>query len=706
MIPDGHGQPDKRVRDMPPNPAPPEALASSPSAPAAVGSTEGEGRLAQGQRPQKKIALVGNPNVGKSVIFNRLTGQYVYVSNYPGTTVALTRGAAQFGGSGYEIVDTPGVNSLVPHSEDERVTRDILLRERPDIVLVVADAKNLRRTLLLLSQLVELGLPTVLDLNMSDESRKRGIEIDVTSLGELFGIPVVETVATEGHGIRELERALAAPAVPRNPSRELTAVFAELERDVPSAPVAADSGSGTPSSHSLPVGLFAEWLGSGDEGVTGTLPALLGEERLKDLRHSLDTYLKTHRRPAAAVIVQARNQWIDETVGDLRRVKGGEVSAIADRLGRWCREPWTGFPILLGVLLFMYYFVGVFGAGTAVDFLESTVFGEYFVPAVTWIVDRLLPIRFVRDLLVGPYGAISMGLTYSVAIVLPVVTTFFMAFGFLEDSGYLPRLAVLADRTFRFMGLNGKAVLPMVLGLGCVTMATLTTRILSTRKERLLATLLLALAVPCAAQLGVVLGMLAWVSFAALLLLCGILVSQLLVVGWIADKIIPGARSDFMVELPPMRLPVWGNLARKTWSRVRWFLREAVPLFVLGTVILFVLDRLSILPFIVELAEPVVVGLLGLPAKAGEAFVMGFLRRDYGAAGLFDLARQGMMDSTQIMVSLVTMTLFVPCVANFFVMVKEHNFRKAALMVGFIVPYAIVVGTVVNFVLRWTGLEL
>ena len=689
---------------MPPEAPPPEAVATPQSTPTttAVGQTEGKGSTSTFSKTQtlkKKIALVGNPNVGKSVIFNRLTGQYVYVSNYPGTTVALTRGGAQLGGSSYEVVDTPGVNSLVPHSEDERVTRDILLEERPDIVLVVADAKNLRRTLLLLSQLVELGLPTVLDLNMVDESRKRGIEVDVASLRELFGIPVVETVATEGHGIRELERALAAPAVPRNPSPELKAVVTELEGNFTPGP----SGANGPV---LPLGLFAEWLGSGDEGIKSTLPGLAGEDRVSAIRHSLDLYQQKHRRPAAAAIVQARSQWIDATVGKLRRVKVGEVSAMADRLGRWCREPLTGFPILIGVLLFMYYFVGVFGAGTAVDFLESTVFGAYLVPGITWVVDRLLPFAFVRDLLVGPYGAISMGLTYSVAIVLPVVTTFFMAFGFLEDSGYLPRLAVLADRMFRFMGLNGKAVLPMVLGLGCVTMATLTTRILSTRKERMLATLLLALAVPCAAQLGVVLGMLAWVSFGALLFLFGILLSQLLLVGWIADKIIPGTRSDFMIELPPMRLPVWGNLARKTWSRVRWFLREAVPLFVLGTVVLFVLDRLSILPLIVRAAEPVVVGLLGLPAKAGEAFVMGFLRRDYGAAGLFDLARQGMMDHTQIIVSLVTMTLFVPCVANFLVMIKELDFRKAALMVGFIVPYAIAVGTGVNFFLRWTGLEL
>ncbi len=292
------------------------------------------------------------------------------------------------------------------------------------------------------------------------------------------------------------------------------------------------------------------------------------------------------------------------------------------------------------------------------------------------------------------------------AIVLPVVGTFFFAFGALEDSGYLPRLSVLADRMFRFMGLNGKAVLPMVLGLGCVTMATLTTRILSTRKERLLATLLLALAVPCAAQLGVILGMLAWVSFRAVLFLLAVLLLQMLVVGWAADKIMPGKRSDFVVELPPMRLPVFGNLLRKTWSRVVWFLREAVPLFILGTAFLFLLDRLAILPFIVRVAEPLMAGWLDLPAKAAEAFVMGFLRRDYGAAGLFEMARQGMLDNTQIMVSLVTMTLFVPCVANFFVIIKEHNYKKAALMMGFIIPYAVLVGGIVNLFLRWTGLEL
>jgi ferrous iron transport protein B len=639
---------------------------------------------------QKTIALVGNPNVGKSVIFSRLTGQYAQVSNYPGTTVTLTRGRAQFGGETLEVMDTPGINSLVPQSEDERVTRDILLGERPDVVLLIADAKNLRRTLLLMSQLAELKLPAVLDLNMVDEARKRGVEIDRPRLSELFGIPVVETVATEGHGLKELVRALENARVPKNPIKEVQIIAKELENDVP--------GNGH-----LPLSLLAEWLVSSDRGLKESLNGLIGAEQVSVVSKALERYEKKHQRSAAVVVSQARVQWIDTASGEIRRVRWKHTSPWADRLGRWCREPLTGIPILLGVLFLMYYFVGNLGAGLAVDFLEEKVFGEYMIPVTSWIVERVLPIQWIQDFLVGPYGIISMGLTYSVAIVLPVVGTFFLAFGALEDSGYLPRLAVLADRLFRTMGLNGKAVLPMVLGLGCVTMATLTTRILPSRKERLLATLLLALAVPCAAQIGVVLGMMAWVSFRAVLFLFAVLVLQMVIVGWMADRLLPGKRSDFVVELPPMRVPVFGNLVKKTWSRVRWFLKEAVPLFILGTAILFVLDRLLILPFIVGAAEPLMVGWLGLPAKTAEAFVMGFLRRDYGAAGLFELARQGMLDHTQIVVSLVTMTLFVPCVANFFVIIKEHDLKKAVLMVGFIIPYALLVGGIVNFLIRWTG---
>jgi ferrous iron transport protein B len=311
--------------------------------------------------------------------------------------------------------------------------------------------------------------------------------------------------------------------------------------------------------------------------------------------------------------------------------------------------------------------------------------------------------RFVHDFLVGPYGQITMALSYAIALILPIVATFFIAFGLLEDSGYLPRLAVMVNRIFRIMGLNGKAVLPMVLGLGCDTMATLTTRILETRKERILVTLLLALGVPCSAQLGVILGMMRALSLGATLVWAGSIVVTLFTVGWLAAKLVPGESSDFILELPPIRRPQLGNIVVKTLARIEWYMREAVPLFLLGTLILFFMHTFRLLGMIERMAAPVVQGILGLPAQASEAFLIGFLRRDYGAAGLYDLSRQGLMDDVQLIVAMVTITLFVPCIANFMIMIKERGAKVALIMVAFIVPMAFLVGGALNWTLRALG---
>jgi ferrous iron transport protein B len=293
-----------------------------------------------------------------------------------------------------------------------------------------------------------------------------------------------------------------------------------------------------------------------------------------------------------------------------------------------------------------------------------------------------------------------MGLTYAIAIVLPVVSTFFLAFGVLEDSGYLPRLAIFSDRIFRTMGLNGKAVLPMVLGLGCDTMATMTTRILGTPKERLIAVMLLALGIPCSAQLATILGILGGVSFLALLTLFGVVLAQMFLVGFLAARAIPGERSEFIMELPPLRLPQLGNIVRKTLLRVRWYLGEAVPLFLVGTALLFGLSRLGLLGGITAAVEPMVSGLLGLPREAAAVFIMGFLRRDYGAAGLFQMSKAGELDGVQAVVALTVMTLFVPCVANFLMMVKEQGLKAALSILGVVTVIAIGTGAVLNAVLR------
>jgi len=250
------------------------------------------------------------------------------------------------------------------------------------------------------------------------------------------------------------------------------------------------------------------------------------------------------------------------------------------------------------------------------------------------------------------------------------------------------------------MGLNGKAVLPMVLGLGCDTMATLTTRILETRKERLIVILLLALGVPCSAQLTVVLTMLGALSPAAMLVWLSVVIGTILLVGALAARVLPGKGSDFVLELPPLRVPRVGNIVTKTLARVEWYLKEAVPLFVLGTLILFVADRLDLLSWMERATAPILQGLLGLPRETAAAFIVGFLRRDFGAAGLYQLGQEGRLDPVQIVVAVVVITLFIPCIANFFMMVKERGWKTGLAVAGFIFPFALLVGATLNWALR------
>ncbi|MFL5272978.1 MAG: nucleoside recognition domain-containing protein, partial [Anaeromyxobacteraceae bacterium] len=283
----------------------------------------------------------------------------------------------------------------------------------------------------------------------------------------------------------------------------------------------------------------------------------------------------------------------------------------------------------------------------------------------------------------------------------------FIAFGALEDSGYLPRLAVMVDGLFRRMGLNGKAVLPMVLGLGCDTMATMTARIMETRKERVIVTLLLALGVPCSAQLAVILAMISGLSAAATAWFVASVVLTLVIVGWLAAKVLPGRGSDFILELPPLRVPQAGNVAVKTLARIEWYLREALPLFVLGTLILYGLDRIHGIEVLERAAAPLITGVLQLPKEATMAFILGFLRRDYAAAGLFahyePFMKAGTMTHTmeiEVTVALVTITLFIPCIANFFMILKERGWKTGVAIAAFILPFSLAVGAGVNVLMR------
>jgi ferrous iron transport protein B len=641
----------------------------------------------------EKVILIGNPNVGKSVIFNYLTGKYVTVSNYPGTTVEVSSGTLSAHGKKLQVLDTPGVNSLIPMSEDEKVTRDILLQEPKSYLIQVMDTKNIRRGLLISLQLSEMGLPFIVLLNMWDEARSRGIEIKTQTLSETLGTPVLKTVATRREGLEKIKENLPHQPPSLIPIHYPEAIERGILQMIPFLPEA-----------SLSRRSLALMLLSGDESLADWLGQNLLEKDILKIESIRQEIQGRFAEPIGYLINQARLRKVDELLSQVMGVRGEAPKSVASFLGNLSIHPFWGIPVLLIVLWMTYEFVGVFGAQTCVKFLEETLFGKWFLPPVIAFFQRFVPIPFFQELFVGPYGVITMALTYAIAIVLPIVGCFFLVFGFMEDSGYLPRLAVMTNQIFKKVGLNGKAVLPMVLGLGCDTMATMTTRILETEKDRTIVTLLLALGVPCSAQLGIILGMFA--SLPALyfwmwiLMIAGIL----LLVGYLASRVIPGEGSDFILEIPPLRIPMLSNVLVKTLARLEWYLREAVPLFILGTLILFGLHKTNLLSLLEKAGTPLVVYWLGLPAKVTEAFIIGFLRRDYGAAGLFVFAKEGQLSAHQTLVSLVTITLFIPCIAQFFMMIKERGLKKAVWISATVIPMAFGAGGILNSLLKWIGI--
>lgn len=645
-------------------------------------------------RSEATLLLVGNPNVGKSAIFGDLTGRYVTVSNYPGTTVELTRGTAAIGGQRWEVIDTPGINTLIPQSEDEQVSRDMLLKGTYDAVLQVGDMKNLRRVLLVTLQLAEMKIPFLLDLNMEDEARTAGIEVDIGKLSDLLEVPVVSTIATQKKGLHALAEGVTEAGLSEWHCEYPTSIERAVEEVEPMLP--ADIPI---SRRSLALMLLA-----GDDTLVTWLKAHLPREDLTRIDLIIQRLGREFHAGPRFEINRARLAAVDRIMMQVfRGVEPGSAPAWLRKVSDWSTHPVWGIPFLLAALAAAYLLVGIIGAGVLVHWIEGAFFQNWLNPLASSLVDVIAPVPLLRDFLVGEYGLITMALTYALAIVLPIVGTFFIFFGLLEDSGYMPRLAVMVNRVFKKMGLSGKAVLPMVLGLGCDTMATMTARIMETRKERVIVTLLLALGVPCSAQLGVILGMLGGIGPVALGVWLGTVACVLFLVGWLSSRILAGASSDFVLELPPIRLPRISNIAVKTLVRIEWYLKEAVPLFIAATCILFILDATGILAVIQRFASPIIQNALGLPAEATQAFLVGFLRRDYGAAGLFALYDSGAMNPVQALISLIVMTLFMPCVANFLMIIKEQGIRTALWITAFILPFAILVGVVVKSVINILG---
>ncbi len=642
-----------------------------------------------------RVALVGNPNVGKSVLFNALTGAYVTVSNYPGTSVEVSRGTADISGQPWQVIDTPGMYSIHTITEEERVAREILLHETPDVVLHVLDARNLERMLAMTVQLIEAELPVVLVVNIMDEAERIGLKIDLELLRERLGIPVIGAATARKRGLEQIRSAIAQYRCDTGNPRRF-AYSRLLERDINEV-AGLMEGEYILSRRALALLLLQQ------DGEIGSLVEQREGERYGRIAEKVREIAFERRESFHLDLSLERKEIVRRLLKDVFCAPEKRVVTWAERLSRMSVQPLTGIPLLLIVLYFgLYKFVGDFGAGTMVDFLEKQLFVEMFNPWITHVVQSIIPWPVIQELFVGEYGIITLGIRYAVGIILPIVATFFIFFSFLEDTGYFPRLALLVDRIFKRFGLTGRAVIPMVLGFGCDTMATMVTRTLETTRERVIATILLSLTIPCSAQLGVILALLSKFP-GALVVWGGCLLLLFVVVGFLAARILPGEAPMFYMELPPMRLPQFSNVLTKTYTRMQWYFLEILPLFILASVLLWLGKITGFFEKLVDAMTPVMAS-IGLPRETAIAFIFGFFRRDYGAAGLYELQTKGLMDARQLTVAAVTLTLFIPCVAQFLIMKKERGWRVAGAIGVFVSVLAFGSGYVLNKVLLMSGL--
>ncbi len=581
---------------------------------------------------KKTIVLAGNPNVGKSVFFNALTNRYVEVSNFPGTTVDISHSSL-----GEDLLlDTPGIYGVSSFNDEERVARDVILQA--DIVINIVDALHLERDLFLTQQLIDMEIPLVVALNMMDEATQHGVRIDRQALERLLGVPVVPAVAVKGEGIEKVKAAALSKATQGNKVPRIAALVEPYRERFSSVAEAL---------------LYLE----ADAMVGTSRPEAKTEQRQEEIY-----LIRRHRvNEIVAAVVQ----------------ESTEGATFAARLGQMMLRPVTGLPLLMLGLVAMYYFIGVFIAQVVVDFTEEVVMEGYYAPLIEGLVGRLFaPGSITGYVLAGEYGLLTMTVVYLLGLLMPLVAGFYFSLSIMEDSGYLPRVATLMDRLLVKMGLNGRAVIPIILGLGCVTMATITTRLLGSKRERIIATALLGIAIPCSAQLGVIFGMVAPLGPYYLILYLVTIGLVFVGLGAIMEKVLPGRSTDLLIDLPVLRVPRLGNVLHKTYGRTIHFIKEAFPLFAVGALMISMLNISGLLIKIQESMRPLVNGWLGLPPEAATAFIMGIVRRDFGAAGLYALP----MTAGQTLVSLVAITLFVPCIASILVILKERGFKDGVLI--------------------------
>ncbi|MCP4676244.1 MAG: ferrous iron transporter B [Deltaproteobacteria bacterium] len=677
--------------------------------------------------PVRQMAILGNVCVGKTSLFGSLCSSGEHSVNIPGSTTEVKWGVLSAGSGGAprsfrrrcadcglhgsmghrifvntspccdvakmsatHLYDTPGSATLAANSEDEIVARDLMLSGQIDSVLLVADAKNLRRSLALALEVAELGLPMVFDLNMIDESESMGIEVDKVALARELGVPIGQTVATERRGIRRLAELILTPRVSTRQTRFSEAVDTALQRleDTLQNPVLA--------ARALGILLLA-----GDRAAETWVSEHLGEQVRREARTIVEEAQSASGTPLKKLMTDAFYAEAERIVERVL-VSSARSPSLLVRFGALAQRPVSGVLIGLVVLILAYYWVGVFGATFVVDNLATHLFDGLLIPFFEKIVEPI-PSAFVRDAIMdSDFGLLPTGLFLALGLVLPVLFCFYLFESILEDSGYLPRLAVLLDRIFRWLGLNGQSLIPLVLGFSCITMAVITTRMLPTRKERIILTLLLILGIPCAPLLAVMFILLGKMPWTAGAVVFGFVAVQILLAGYLSNKLIPGELPDLILELPKMRIPRPQVMLVKTWRRTWQFMREALPIFLVASFAVFLVDRLGGLALLENLARPVVQGLLGLPDQTVQVFIKTAIRRENGATELNLLRDQ--FDNVQLVVTMLVMTFLMPCINATIVIIKERGFKVSLLILTTVSIWAITAGAVVNLVCRGLGI--
>ncbi len=567
----------------------------------------------------KKILLVGNPNVGKSVIFSRLTGTNVIASNYPGTTVEFSQGYMDFQGAKTMVIDTPGTYSLEATNSAEEVA--IKMLAEGDLIINIVDATNLERNLNLTLQLLKRKRPVIVALNFWDETKHLGISIEIKTLERILGIPVVSTCAVTGEGIAQLHTRL-------NEAKSNTYHYQESER----------------------------WHEVGKI-----------VEQVQHIAH--------------------RHHTLIEKIGDATI------------------RPLTGIAIAIIVAIGAFELIRLLGEGI-IGYIAEPIFENLWAPVMLKFSSWLGASGLLHDILIGKlidgqidfgqsFGLLTTGLFVPLAAVLPYIFAFYLILSLLEDSGYLPRLAVLVDTLMHRLGLHGLGIIPMMLGLGCNVPGVLATRILETRRQRFIAATLLTICIPCTALIAMIAGLIGPYGIKGFAPVLSTLLLTGLLLGWTLNKLLPGESSETFMEIPPYRIPYWGAILKKLWMRIVWFIKEAVPFVLLGVLLVNLLYTLGIIQFIGKITQPIVTGLLGLPKEAVGALVIGFLRKDLAVGMLAPLN----LSLNQLIVASVVLTMYFPCVATFAVLTKELGLKDMFKATALMLFVALTVGSLLNLLL-------